>query len=464
MSDWHYLRKDVLEQVNPSQDDVAKLKVFVSKVLDDINSIIKESDIDAVAEVHGSVAHGTWVKGEQDLDIFIVLDKKLDRSMFKRVLDLVKGYLDEWVEAYAEHPYVQAWIDEYKIDFVPCFGIELNQQIISSTDRTPLHTKFLRNELDASLFDEVRLLKQFIKGIGVYGAEIKTGGFSGYLCELLILRYNGFTELLSEAESWGESTVIYFNGDHDVNYLVNRYDDPLIVIDPVDRSRNVASAVVPDSYWKFVSAARAFNNCPDMRFFYSNDVVQPESVLLSLKDRETDIVFLVIEESEAQVPDSLWGQINKTEEALSKLLIKNDFRVYRGFTWSNEKTRHIFVFELESATIAPTRKTYGPPVHMELDVEKYFEALRRRDNTVSGPGLEDGRWWVISRRKYTDAVGLLGDFLMDGGRDIGVSRNLSVKILQHHRVLLNEEIEGYLIDGFEVELYRFLRGTPVWFN
>ena len=31
-----------------------------------------------------------------------------------------------------------------------------------------------------------------MQGIGVYGAEIKVGGFSGYLCELLVMKYGGF--------------------------------------------------------------------------------------------------------------------------------------------------------------------------------------------------------------------------------------------------------------------------------
>jgi tRNA nucleotidyltransferase (CCA-adding enzyme) len=46
------------------------------------------------------------------------------------------------------------------------------------------------------MLGEVRLLKKFMKGTGVYGAEIKIGGFSGYLCELLILKYRSFAQTI----------------------------------------------------------------------------------------------------------------------------------------------------------------------------------------------------------------------------------------------------------------------------
>ena len=43
---------------------------------------------------------------------------------------------------------------------------------------------------------EVRLLKRFMKMVGTYGSEFKVGGFSGYLCELMIIRYGSFLKVL----------------------------------------------------------------------------------------------------------------------------------------------------------------------------------------------------------------------------------------------------------------------------
>jgi tRNA nucleotidyltransferase (CCA-adding enzyme) len=49
-------------------------------------------------------------------------------------------------------------------------------------------------------------------GIGVYGAEIKVGGFSGYLCELLILHHNSFLDTVKAFARYKHRTVIDIEG------------------------------------------------------------------------------------------------------------------------------------------------------------------------------------------------------------------------------------------------------------
>ena len=88
---------------------------------------------------------------------------------------------ESWVE-YAEHPYVSGKIGKFSLDIVPCYGIENCEKIISAVDRTPLHNEFLvLSNSKKNLSNDVRLLKKFLKGISVYGSDLKTAGFSGYL-------------------------------------------------------------------------------------------------------------------------------------------------------------------------------------------------------------------------------------------------------------------------------------------
>ncbi|NIS30872.1 MAG: tRNA CCA-pyrophosphorylase, partial [Actinobacteria bacterium] len=54
-------------------------------------------------------------------------------------------------------------------------------------DRTPFHAAYVEGRLNDELAAEVRVLKQLLEGIGVYGSDLKTRGFSGYLTELLVL-------------------------------------------------------------------------------------------------------------------------------------------------------------------------------------------------------------------------------------------------------------------------------------
>src|SRR5206468_712277 len=113
------------------------------------------------------------------------------------------------------------------------------------------------------------------EGIGVYGAEAKVLGFSGYLCELLILKYASFRGVLDSSLSWRPGTVIVLEGPP-----ARTFPEPLIVVDPVDPNRNVASAVGIEQLATFVHAAREYLAAPSERFFFP----RPLKALQNSKD------------------------------------------------------------------------------------------------------------------------------------------------------------------------------------
>ena len=96
------------------------------------------------------------------------------------------------------------------------------------------------------------------------------GGFSGYLCELLIIHYGSFTKTLEAFAKYTPRMAIdienYYAGREKELKLL--FDEPLVVIDPVDKGRNVASAVKPDKIYTLVGAARAFLKTPNEDFFF----------------------------------------------------------------------------------------------------------------------------------------------------------------------------------------------------
>jgi len=460
---WSALRERVLARVKPGADEEKRIRGFAEATLRKVNALLTESRLDATAELHGSVAHGTWVSGETDLDIFIVLSPRYGRGDLGRVLDVLKAGLNgDYVEAYAEHPYLMARLDGYKVDFVPCFRVNPAAGILSSTDRTPHHTVYLESVLDDGLRDEVRLLKQWARGVGVYGAEIRVGGLSGYLCELLVLGHGSFMGLMEAAADWRRGTVVQVGEPVDEDLLRERFTEHLIVVDPVDPSRNVASAVTQDTFWTLVAAARRFTVEPREEFFWGPKVRPTREDVLGLLDGSTDVVFLVVEESRAEVADSLWGQIHKSREALHRQLEAGDFKVLASTAWSDEERHHVFAFRMESVELPPVAKRWGPPVGLARDSERFMEAHLADESTVAGPGVEEGRWVVYTRREFTDAKALLSHLLEDGGRSVGVSHNLSIRVLQHHRLLLNGEIGPYLKGDLVDHLYWFLKGRPFW--
>lgn len=455
MSVWPEIRKSVLERIKPTRAEEITLKEVGGQVVDKINAILKKSGIQGVAEIHGSVPHGTWVTGQMDLDIFVVLDTYRERGQLNEVLDALREHTDwEFTEAWAEHPYLQTEIGGYNLDIVPCFRARIGDRIRSATDRSPLHTVWLKGRLNG-LGDDVRLLKQFLKVTGIYGAEIKIGGFSGYLCELLIIKHGSFMELMESASNWGDKEVLRFKDE------TREFNDPLVVYDPVDSLRNVASALREEPYRRFISAARAFKESPIERFFTFDETPVDTDELLE-RIGESSLVFVIIEENKAEVPDTLWGQLRRSVGAIEKQLALKGFDVIRSTVWSNEETRHVLAYMLGSINRTETDKHFGPPVGMEKDVERFLGIYTDNPRVVSGPEIEDGRWFVVLYRHHTHVTDTMDELLSDGGARIGVSRRTAVRILQHHRVIVGEGIGPYLNGGFERHLAEFIRGRPFW--
>ncbi len=460
---WEELRDEILRRITPSCEEEESLRRLCSRLERDITGLLGEAGIEGVARVHGSAARGTWLAGEKDIDLFMILDPRYDRTVFQRALDVVKMYLGSgWVEAYAEHPYIKSFIDGFDVEFVPCYRVEPGRRLYSATDRTPLHTSFVNENLSPERRSDVRLLKQFMKGIGVYGAEVKVGGFSGYLCELLIISLGSFEEVLLRASNWRKGEVIDITGRWREDDLRRMFQNPIIVVDPVDPSRNVASAVSDTSAWTFVAAARSFLKRPRKVFFFHEVEADPAILLKALRGRDPPLLFLLMPDESPPVPDILWGQLHKAERALSGLLERRGFKVLRSSSWSDEASRHIIVFELESLEIPGTMRLMGPPVEMAEDSERFLKAHLKAESTITGPWIEGERWWVGLRRRYTDARNLLDEALRRGGREIGIPRILNERIMKGFKILLNEEIKDLLEGDFIRFIMDFIRGRPVW--
>lgn len=461
---WSELCDGILKRIVPDEAERREVEAFLRSIERILTDKLRDSELRAVAEVHGSAARDTWISGDRDIDVFIILDDEYDRRVFPRALDVVKDYVGEgWVEAYAEHPYIRAQVNGFNVEFVPCFMFDPRNGLKSATDRTPLHTGFVIEHLVPECRDEVRLLKRFMKGIGVYGEEVKVGGFSGYLCELLIICYGSFESMLEGASTWTRGEVVDLMGGADVTALRKRFKEPLIVVDPVDLGRNVASAVSDTSMWTFTAAARTFLDKPRETFFYPKEApIDVQTLLERIKKHGLSLLFVVIEDGHVDVPDVLWGQLYKAKKVLAERLRKADFHVFRSSVWSDESSRHIIVLELESATIPGIMKRRGPPIEMAVNSKKFLEAHTGKEDTILGPWIEGERWWVGTKRPEPCARKLVSTMLRDGGKDIGISRKLNEKILAGHRVLMNEEVGVFLDVGSAKFLDRFLKGRPGW--
>jgi len=459
----------VLKQITPKKSERAKIQTLAKKLKKKVASASRDFGVEAEVRLEGSVAKDTWLSGEPDIDIFMrvpttIPRKSLGEICLKIARKATQG--SKQIERFAEHPYLEAIVDNVTINIVPCYNVKRGEWL-SATDRTPYHTNYVKKHLTAQMRNETRLLKKFMKGIGVYGAEIKIGGFSGYLCELLILHHKLFTKTLNTFAQYKKRIILDIE-----NYYKNREDElqllfkePLVIIDPVDKGRNVASAVQTQKLYTLIAAARAFLKNPSLNFFYPTETKPLTTTELEKKlaKRDSSIIFLTFGRVDA-VPDVLWGQLYKSERSIRKLLQLSDFKVLRSTPWSDEKTLNMFILELECRFIPPLKTHLGPPLEKDKECENFLKKHMKNLNAVSGPYIDDGRWVVELKRKYTDAVKLLKEKLKDGGKNAGIAEHISQRLYEEFKILVNSEILDLYQKNNEFAkfLTEFLSGKPKW--
>jgi len=190
------IKRKVLELVAPSPDDRRELDDVIQELIELVKQEIKKRKLPVSIELVGSTAKDTYLKNSLDIDVFLLFPTDVSKKdIAQNALSIGRLLLKNTEECYAEHPYIRGYFKNRKAEIVPCYKIENASQKLSAVDRTPLHTKYVKKHLSKSQRPEVRLLKQFLKGIGCYGAEAEIEGFSGYLCEILIIRYESFETL-----------------------------------------------------------------------------------------------------------------------------------------------------------------------------------------------------------------------------------------------------------------------------
>jgi len=462
---------EVLKRTTPSSDERRRVLELAEKLRGWVRAAADEAGIEAEVRVEGSVAKDTWLREEPEIDIFMRVPTTMPREAFGTIcLEIAKkatkGY--KQVERFAEHPYLESFINTTRVNIVPCYRVNQGEWI-SATDRTPFHTDYVKSLLNDKLRSQIRLLKRFMKGTGVYGAEIRVGGFSGYLCELLTLHHGSFVEFLRSIADWRESRIIDYEGYYKGREQEARkiFDQPLVVVDPVDKGRNVAAAARKERVDELVVASRAFLTNPHLEFFYPRETISytPEKLVHAIKTRGSTIVFVRFRRVRA-VPDILWGQLYKSQRSLRKMLQQYDFNIIRDHVWSDERDLNMLIFEVEQRFLPLIKKHLGPPIEKRQECEKFLRKHVGVTSTISGPRIEGGRWVVGIKRRYTDIVNMVGEKLKGGGRRVGVAGLISQAVANTLEILVNEEIAKLYPSNAEFAkfLTEYLEGKPRWLS
>ncbi|MDD5473823.1 MAG: CCA tRNA nucleotidyltransferase [Candidatus Methanoperedens sp.] len=447
MTDINQIRASLLSRIKPSEAEKTRLATLAESIIERINAIAEKEGISASAQLVGSSARGTWISGEHDLDIFIMFPPEAERrELEEKGLYIARKLAEESQsseERYAEHPYIHAIFDGFEVDLVPAFNVESAADIKSAVDRTPFHNIYVASMIKG-LEDEVLVLKQFMKGIGVYGSELKTHGFSGYLVELLVINYGSFVKVLEAACDWKSGITIDIE-----KHGCMAHSDPMVVVDPTDPARNVAAALSLDNLCVFIDKACEFLEKPDEAYFRAEvpEPVDDNEFKNILAARGTSLLAIEFTAPDV-VEDVLFPQLHKLEESVREMFERYDFCVYNSSVWADKKA--IVLFELESAQLPKVRKHAGPFVWSKEHAPA-FKSKYKGSNTFSNVFIENGKYMVEIPRKYTHAKKLVESRILN----CALGKHLALSIKKEFHVLEDVEILDIRDDDFRRFLRRF---------
>lgn len=431
--------EDILKDIKQTDEEKQHINNVSSDIMDFLQKTCDNEGIDAEVTLVGSVAKNTALKGKSDIDIFIAFPLDSDKNYLKeKGLYLAHKCCEEFKVVpqhhFASHPYVTTEIKGCEVDIVPCYAIDNAAQLKSAVDRTILHTHYVKSNLTSSQEDEVLLLKRFMAMTGTYGSEFKVGGFAGYLCELLIIHYGNFENTLKAAMKWKFGQVIDIE---DYKTSLN-FKDPLIVIDPTDKNRNVGAALRLNKMAEFIQSARNYiysNNKKDYFYPVKRDL-NFKTVTEEFNKRNSDLIIIKFNIPEIPL-DTLHPQLKKTSEALKRKLNHEEFNVFKADYWSDELSTAVILLEMSSSHLNDVKLNYGPKVYINKACENFVKKYGRENCYIKDDYLVH-----TQKREFNNAEDLIKHILTS--EHIGlikVGKNLKKTIVDTYEFVGLEDIE-----------------------
>ena len=383
------------------------------------------------------------LKDDYDIDLFIGLDftlykykyeglskNKLKKDSKKDFLELCNNWIIQSLKTknfhnprllYAEHPYVT--VDylvndiEIKIDVVLYFDLSLERikkhGPITAVDRSPWHGRFVRDNLSEKQKDDVRLLKQFFKSNHSYGDKSAVGkvGFIGYSAELLIYYYCNIVNLFKNIQDLNKKPLDYYGRAlKDLKKIPHFQNDYLIIIDPIDKNRNVASAISERAYKYCNYRINEFLKEPSIEFFKMkpilevnlsnlNDPILSKIFIIELKNKDKQIHYTINRDKLYSLGESIKSNAEK-EYTHIKRFGTVIFEVY----FEDDNNEYDLVLYCDSPIISQTYTRKGPPVKDIYHANKF--------KNKNPKYIEKKEYlWVETTREFTNFLYFLKEFV-----------------------------------------------------
>ena len=407
------MKSDVLKKAKeiamPNYRQRKKVDKIAGQVFSLVNNEAEKQK--SVVSVHfgGSYAKETWTSEKIDIDIFVKFKTATTEKNFEKIgrkigFDSLKKF-KPYVR-YSEHPFVEANIDGVGVNVVPCYDVKKGAWK-SAADRSTFHTEFMSEKLSGQMKDDIRILKYFLNINKMYGAEIAKQGFSGYVCEVLVYYLGSFENVLKKMAKLQKNEMI--------GVSPRKFESSMVIIDPIDRNRNLGAAISMDNVTNFILVARNFLKKNSISYF-------KEKSKLSIPKGFAKNILVIQFIYKKRSDDIIYGQIKRAANSIESQLNKEGFNVLRNDSLAYGENIAGLIFLLESITISKNEIRTGPEVFSSDFSSKFININSKKSKLMWTD--RNGRLQSLQTRRYQNAKSFLNDLIKNHLGESGIPKGL----------------------------------------
>jgi tRNA nucleotidyltransferase (CCA-adding enzyme) len=182
---------------------------------------------------------------------------------------------------------------------------------------------------------------------------------------------------------------------------------PLVVIDPVQKDRNIASALSNEKYNAFVELCKKVLANPSEEWFKRKEIT-----IDTLESKAADNYLIILKASPLEGKEDVVGcKILKLMDHVKQILKKNDFKIIDSdWEWKNEV---LIWFIIDNQPLPKLKIHYGPP----LDDQENLTTFKEKWKDYEIQKSHDNKVFVMLERQFMDPVSLI-KYILDEDKRI----------------------------------------------
>ena len=194
-----------------------------------------------------------------------------------------------------------------------------------------------------------------------------------------------------------------------------KFDSSLVIIDPIDRNRNLGAAISIQNVTSFILIARNFLKKSSISYFKEKS---KNRIPVELAKNTLVVSFKYKKRSD----DIIYGQIKRAATSLESQMNKEGFNVLRSDAVAYDETNASLLFLLETLTISKNEIRTGPDVFSSDFSTKFIHTNSKKSKLMWTD--KEGKLQSLQTRRYENARSYLNDLIKNHMGDSGIPKGL----------------------------------------